>query len=71
MIQTTNYIARKHGVNSGIPGFIGKRICKELHFVKPNRSKYEKESEKIKNLLYEFDPLLETPSPDEFLLDIT
>ena len=27
MILTTNYVARKHGVRSGVPGFIGKKLC--------------------------------------------
>ena len=27
MIQTTNYIARKYGVKSGMPGFIGRKLC--------------------------------------------
>lgn len=67
MIQTTNYVARRWGVNSGLPGFIGKKLCKQLVFVKPNRQKYEKESETIKELLREFDPNLECPSLDGLL----
>lgn len=27
MIQTTNYLAREQGVSSGMPGFIGKKLC--------------------------------------------
>ena len=27
MIQTTNYIARKYGVKSAMPGFIGRKLC--------------------------------------------
>jgi DNA polymerase kappa len=27
MIMTTNYEARKFGVRSGVPGFIGKKLC--------------------------------------------
>ena len=30
MIQTTNYLARKQGVKSGMPGFIGKKLCPDL-----------------------------------------
>ncbi len=71
MIQTTNYIARKWGVISGLPGFIGKRLCPDLVFVKPNMPKYKKEIEVIKNMLLEFDSQIELPSPDEFLLDVT
>lgn len=71
MIQTTNYVARRWGVTSGLPGFIGRKLCKDLVFVKPNRQKYERESERIRDLLREFDPTLEIPSLDEFLLDVT
>jgi DNA polymerase kappa len=41
MIQTANYIARKFGVKSGLPGFIGKKLCPDLVFVKPNMDKYK------------------------------
>ena len=41
MICTANYVARKFGVRSAMPGFIGKQLCKELVFVKPDFSKYK------------------------------
>ena len=44
MIQTTNYIARKFGVKSGLPGFIGKKLCEDLIFVKPEMEKYKRVS---------------------------
>lgn len=69
MIQTTNYVARKFNIHSGLPGFIGKRLCKELHFVKPDLEKYKRISDEIKNILKQFDAEVETPSPDEFILE--
>ena len=42
MIMTTNYVARKFGVRSGIPCFIGK---------KPDFAKYRKASEEFKSVL--------------------
>ena len=45
MIMTTNYEARKFGVRSGMPGFIGKKLCPELDFIKPNYPKYRVASE--------------------------
>lgn len=33
MISTANYVARKYGVRSAMPGFIGKKLCPELIFV--------------------------------------
>jgi len=40
MIMTTNYFARGFGIRSGVPGFIGKKLCPELIFMKPNYTKY-------------------------------
>ena len=33
MIMTTNYKAREFGVRSGIPAFIGKRLCPDMVFM--------------------------------------
>lgn len=51
MIMTTNYAARKFGVRSGVPGFIGKKLCPELIFIKPNQAKYRAASEEFKSVL--------------------
>ena len=32
--------ARKYGCRSGMPGYIGKRLCPHLTFVQPDFSKY-------------------------------
>ena len=34
MISTANYVARKFGVRSAMPGFIAKMLCPGLVFVK-------------------------------------
>ena len=44
MIMTTNYKAREFGVRSGIPAFIGKRLCPRLQFMKPDFAKYKQAS---------------------------
>lgn len=41
MIMTTNYKAREFGVRSGMPGFIGKKLCHKLVFKKPDFTKYK------------------------------
>ena len=71
MIATTNYIARKYGVRSAIPWFIGKRLCPELIIVKPNFAKYKQVSEEFKSIWREYDPDLESQGLDEVNLDIT
>jgi len=45
MIMTTNYVARKYGVRSAMPGFMGKKLCPQLVFVKPDKEKYKKVSD--------------------------
>ncbi len=42
MIQTTNYVARKWGVRSAMPGFLGKQLCPLLIFIKSDKDKYTK-----------------------------
>ncbi len=32
MISTANYVARKYGVRSAMPGFIARKICPDLVF---------------------------------------
>ena len=41
MISTANYIARKYGVRSAMPGFIAKKLCPQLIFLPHNFKKYE------------------------------
>jgi DNA polymerase kappa len=33
MIMTTNYYARSFGIRSGVPGFIGRKLCPDLVFM--------------------------------------
>lgn len=39
MISTTNYHARKWGVRSAMPGFIGRKLCPQLVFIRPDFEK--------------------------------
>ncbi|KAF8821111.1 putative Dna polymerase kappa [Cardiosporidium cionae] len=87
MICTTNYIARRHGVRAAMPGFIGKRLCPDLIFVKPNNAKYRTVSQtirKVRHLLWphlsyelhflvfvRYDSSMLCSSLDEASLDIT
>lgn len=38
MISTANYVARRYGVRSAMPGFIGRRLCPELVFARPGET---------------------------------
>lgn len=40
MISTANYVARRFGVRSAMPGFIALKLCPQLTFVKTDFQKY-------------------------------
>ena len=71
MISTANYIARKFGVRSAMPGFIAMKLCPELILVDGSYSKYRAESKKVMPILCEYDPDYESMGIDEANLDIT
>ena len=71
MISTANYIARKYGVRSAMPGFIAKRLCPQLIFVPCNFQKYREVSKVFKGILQEYDPDYESMGLDEANLDLT
>lgn len=56
---------------SAMPGFIGVRLCPQLHFVKPNFSKYKKASEITRAVYAQYDPNYLPLSLDEASLDVT
>jgi DNA polymerase kappa len=71
MIMTTNYKAREYGVRSGIPAFIGKRLCPKILFMKPDFPKYRAASKVFKDVLRNYDPDFEEVGLDEANLDVT
>ena len=54
-----------------MPGFIGRRLCPHLVFVKPNYPKYRKVSDSFKLVLSRYDSRLESCGLDEANLDLT
>ncbi|CAN0121043.1 unnamed protein product, partial [Hapterophycus canaliculatus] len=71
MISTTNYHARLKGVRSAMPGFIGRKLCPELVFVKPDYKKYTVVAEQIRDIFREYDPRMRSYSLDEAYLNVT
>eukprot|EP01084_Bolivina_argentea_P311186 538623_1 len=71
MISTTNYVARKFGVRAAMPGFIGKKLCPQLIFVKHDWNAYKEASNKVKAIVAEYDPNFTSGSLDEVYLDVT
>ena len=71
MISTANYVARRYGVRSAMPGFIGRKLCPQLVFVVPNFDKYQAAAEEMRAIFARFDPQFMSGSLDEAYLDIT
>jgi DNA polymerase kappa len=71
MISTANYVARKFGVRSAMPGFIAKKLCPNLVFVDCNFKKYREVSNVFMGILKEYDPDYESMGCDEANMDLT
>ena len=54
-----------------MPGFIGRRLCPELVFVKPNFQKYTRAAAATRAIFAQYDPDFEAGSLDEAYLDVT
>lgn len=71
MISTANYIARKYGVRSAMPGFIAMKLCPDLILLNHSSEKYREASKEFKTILAEYDPEYESMGGDEANLDLT
>jgi DNA polymerase kappa len=72
MISTSNYVARKFGVRSAMPGFIAKRLCPDLVFVPCDFAKYEAASKQAQEVVRRYEHGYKHDSGlDEFYIDIT
>lgn len=72
MISTSNYVARKYGVRSAMPGFIAKRLCPELVFVDCHYEKYKAASQQVQEVILEYNSrYVHDFGLDEFYVDIT
>ena len=63
--------ARKFGVRSAMPGFIARKLCPQLVFVKPDFAKYTAASAATRAIFRDYDVDFEAGSLDEAYLDVT
>ena len=71
VVSAANYEARKFGVRSAMSGYLAKRNCPHIIFVKPRYARYKEISKKIRNIFYNYTELVEPLSLDEAYLDVT
>jgi len=72
-VSTSNYIARKYGVKSGIPLFLAKRKLEgtESVFLPVDHEYYDEISDRIMRIFRSYATSLEQVSVDEAYLDVT
>jgi len=71
VVSAANYEARKFGVRSAMSGYIAKKNCPHITFVKPRFERYKEISKKIRTIFFEYTDLVEPLSLDEAYLDVT
>jgi DNA polymerase-4 len=71
VVSAANYEARKYGVRSAMSGYLAKKNCPHLTFVKPRFTRYKEISQKIRSIFFEYTDLVEPLSLDEAYLDVT
>ena len=71
VVSAANYEARKYGVRSAMSGYLAKKNCPHIIFIKPRYARYSEISKKIKAIFFEYTELVEPLSLDEAYLDVT
>jgi len=71
VVTTCNYVARKYGVRSAMPGFMARQKCPHLIFLPVRFDLYRCESARIREILLEYSDLMEPLSLDEAYLDVS
>lgn len=72
-VSTSNYIARKYGVKSGLPLYLAKRKLEgtDAVFFPVDHEYYDQISERIMQLFHNYSDVVEQVSIDEAYLDVT
>ncbi|TPP56039.1 Dna polymerase kappa, partial [Fasciola gigantica] len=52
--STSNYIARRFGVRAGLPGFLGKKLCPNLHIIPLDFARYTEASRAVRAVLSQY-----------------
>ena len=71
VVSTACYIARIQGVKSAMPMFKAMKLCPNAVVVKPNMAKYAAAGKLVRDIMFEFTPLVQPVSIDEAFLDLS
>jgi DNA polymerase kappa len=71
IVTTSNYIARKYGVRSGMPSYLARQCCPQLVQLEANMEKYKLVAAQLRDVIKDYDPHYSAGSLDEVLFDLT
>ncbi len=71
VVSAANYEARKFGVRSAMSGYLAKKKCPQIIFVKPRFARYQEISKQIRSIFLTYTDMVEPLSLDEAYLDVT
>ena len=71
VVAAACYTARVYGVRSAMPMFQALKACPHAVVIRPHMSKYSHEGQRIKNMMLDLTPLVQSLSIDEAFLDLS
>lgn len=71
MLCTSNYHARRYGVRSGMPGFIGVKLCPHLRIIPPRFELYKDVAAQVRCVAAAYDANYVTVGLDELTMEVT
>ncbi len=70
VVLAASYEARAYGVNSGMPGWRARQLCRSIQFVAGHFHEYQRLGDAVMAVFHDFTPLVERISIDEAFLDV-
>ncbi len=71
VVAAACYNARVYGIHSAMPMFKALKACPHAVVIRGNHQKYSREGTRVKNIMREYTPLVQSLSIDEAFLDLT
>jgi len=71
VVSTASYEARKYGVGSAMPMARARKLCPQGIFLSPRFQRYREISQRVRNIICEYSPVVEAVSIDEAFFDLT
>src|SRR5947209_2349379 len=71
VVMSASYAARARGLHSAMPSVRARRICPEAVFMAPDFESYRAHSNRFREILLSFSPVVEPISLDEAFLDVS